>query len=620
MDKVLKDFVDTYLTPADKLRFSRELCEYPRKTNVRYKTDRYGNYKLDKKGKKIQIPFIEQVNTEAFIAEGSRTYLSGSPEDHPDDRKETRYYPTKLDVNNYSRIRSSINREFGDLNKYWHFLKYASDAWVDWFAVDIDDHHEEDDKWSIVRKLDSLGLPILYTRSVGRGNNGEIHGFYAHVYLTAPVMLLELQPIVHQIRHILNEPKLEFPGTIIQDKGFTTNFRFPFQYNCNIVQLDTDNEICIPLIKQASAEEMFAENLALFNKRQKIELPYIHELLETSNVNSSKELFENVSSGGVCSIRRTNKVSNQVTKPRQHNVSTGFQFNEHNGGYTSASNATVNSPGTGNSISGAEPNAFTRITKIVSSIFRERRGAGQELDYLSEATQRFIDASLPHGFVDHVNNPDKLNALVSKSIHYFHKTFNPNKLIPLWRIDKDKQDQIRFERILSIIANIGEDRFFRMVKRDSNITVKQLHKLREFWQLCKKYNGRVSAKCIYNHNGTNPNAPFSNAYEWKTMVDILVNVGILLNPTKNEETAFSVAKKTCNQWLFNEHCLSSFSDTCNDVDTILNNNNSLFFKKQYMSNTSIAANENSDFHAADNLDNLIDSIFSQKSEMQEQTT
>lgn len=515
------EFISTYLTPAHPIFFSRELCCYPRQKKIR------------------------PLHCEDKINDSSRKF-----------RLE------RISDNGYRRIRCSINREYGDNRKYWHFTRYAADSWLDFISIDVDDHHDTDDKWDVARRLNALGLPILWTRSPGMvcGNGEEKYGFYAHIFLTAPVMLDNLQPIAAQIRRITELPSIELPATLLNCKGMTTNYRFPFQHKCDVVQLDLDNEVCIPLA------QTFQENMKYFEQREKIDFIDLCEIL--NNLEDTKKVV---------------KEPVPITKP------TKFHTYKNKGG--------------------AQPDAFKRSTFIASQLIRERNAQGQPDDYLTEAKERFTSESLPHGFVDHINRPQRLDRLLMKSLKYFinPKHYDPTKMNLERRKKKDIRDRQRFEKTLTVIVCMGEDRLFRRIKEDGNFTYKEIVALRTWFRDCTKYDGRLAAKCIYNHRGNNPKAPFANVKEWRNVCKKLIAMNILQDPNKNDDTKYSIENHICCQWLFNMPYLEDIKIVCSNVDEILSESNKQK-KKQYMGTHHAAARLPAQTEPDDALYSLINTI------------
>lgn len=126
----------------------------------------------------------------------------------------------------------------------------------------------------------------------------------------------------------------------------------------------------------------------------------------------------------------------------------------------------------------------------------------------------------------------------------------------------------------------------RKIKKDANLTYDETQRLGAFMQLSDQYNGRVAAKCIYNHGNSNPHAPFKSCAHWKSNTDKLIVLGIYLDPTKDKDTSFSAENKVCNQWLLNMHYLSDVEDRIENTNAILSNAAEREKKeKEYMCNT-----------------------------------
>jgi len=210
---LLKSYVDCYLLEADKHRFSKEICQYPRTRKVR------------------------QVNRDDDIAVGHRTKYNWEKE-----REET--YPLdNLFSHNYRAFRCNVVRPLGGRHrKNWIFVRYAPESWLSYLAIDVDRHSAaaETKFWRQVSDLEGSGIRGAFTTTPGRLERGEIiYGLNYNIFFDRPILLADLRMYVERLRQHLGWTEISTQLDNGEDKR-TRNYRPPGQLNVQFANVNSE--------------------------------------------------------------------------------------------------------------------------------------------------------------------------------------------------------------------------------------------------------------------------------------------------------------------------------------------------------------------------------------------
>ena len=496
MSLVAQTYKYTFLYPADPLRYATEPVIFPRTKTATYPKN----------------------TNEAILRRG--TWMGPF------------WIPVKrFHNNNYRFARMNLLRSYGDSKHEWFFVRYHYSELLNGFAIDFDRHHKPNETkeeyeaieklfWRRCRDMESLGIPGDWTTTPGCVI-GDVHhfGLNYNINFSAEKSVLELRKHVEQLRSALQWESIE---TNIDKMGdYTRNYRPPGQAFVQLANVDFDNETVT--MRTSNFAEFLQNWQPVYNEYELFE-EIVNDQSRASEMVCSQKTIPTIV-GGNAGERGRSDVGSDSHGDDEHVNSQVIQKPNSNSKSVSKTIDLDRSP---------EENAFNRAWSVVSPVVKKFNWDISRLDEMkSAAVPLFTECSLPK-FVDHVNNPPRLDKLLDRVFRHAIKTKDPSKCIPAERLDKDRLDAIRF----APSKKIGLNRILKRIK--SFVSEKEIDIFSKFWQLAVHWDGRVAALSIYTWMDSKG---ICSCKEWKALFSKLLAHNILFI-----SAAFDSAKKICRQF------------------------------------------------------------------------